>query len=167
MVLRLFNHYSSKYGTCIRAAIVEQPNFDEQDALERLLTSTTVLGSSSSSNNNNLISELVKYLELDVAVLLAGKERGINFDILQFWNTHGSSFPILQIMARDLLTPLASTVATKSVFSASGRVLSKKRSRLAPDILEALVCIKDWNDAKKRRQDFNEKYEEVFSDVED
>ncbi|KAI3891766.1 hypothetical protein MKX03_020904 [Papaver bracteatum] len=166
MVLRLFNHYSSKYGTCVRAAIVEQPNFDEQDASERLLTSTTILGSSSSSNNN-LISELVKYLELDVAVLLAGKERGINFDILQFWNTHGSSFPILQIMARDLLTPPASTVASESVFSASGRVLSKKRSRLAPDILEALVCIKDWNDAKKRRQDFNEKYEEVSSDVED
>ncbi|KAI3882463.1 hypothetical protein MKX03_025241 [Papaver bracteatum] len=163
MVLRLFNHYSSKYGTCVRDAIVEQPNFDEKDASERLLTSTTVLGSS----NNNLISELVKYLELDVAVLLAGKERGINFDILQFWNTHGSSFPILQIMARDLLTPPASTVASESVFSASGRVLSKKRSRLAPGILEALVCIKDWNDAKKRRQDFNEKYEEVFSDVED
>ncbi|KAI3916475.1 hypothetical protein MKW92_036674 [Papaver armeniacum] len=70
-------------------------------------------------------------------------------------------------MARDLLTPPASTVASESVFSASGRVLSKERSRLSPDILEALVCIKDWNDAKKRRQDFNDKYEEVFSDVED
>ncbi|KAI3901087.1 hypothetical protein MKW92_042387 [Papaver armeniacum] len=167
MILRLFNYYSSKYGTCVRAAFVEQPNFDEQDSSERLLsaTSTTVLGSSSS--NNSSISELVKYLELDVAVLLAGKERGSNFDILQFWNTHGSSFPILQIMARDLLTPPASTVASESVFSASGRVLSKKRSRLSPDILEALVCIKDWNDAKKRRQDFNDTYEEVFSDVED
>ncbi|KAI3918866.1 hypothetical protein MKW98_017314 [Papaver atlanticum] len=69
-------------------------------------------------------------------------------------------------MARDLLTPPASKVASESVFSASGRVLSKKMSRLGPDILEALVCIKDWNDAKKRRQDFNDKYEEVFSDVE-
>ncbi|KAI3847198.1 hypothetical protein MKX03_033305 [Papaver bracteatum] len=66
-------------------------------------------------------------------------------------------------MARDLLTPPASTVASESCFSLSGRILSKKRSRLAPDILDALVCSKDWNDARKRRQEFNDEYEEVFS----
>ncbi|XP_026405747.1 uncharacterized protein LOC113301215 isoform X2 [Papaver somniferum] len=65
------------------------------------------------------------------------------------------------IMARDLLTPPASTVASESCFSLSGRILSKKRSRLAPDILDALVCSKDWNDARKRRQEFNDEYEEV------
>ncbi|KAI3952959.1 hypothetical protein MKX01_028651 [Papaver californicum] len=148
MVLKLFNHYCNKYRTYVRAAVVEQPNVDEQDSSERLLsaTSTTVLGSSSNS-----ISELVKYLELNVAVLLADMKKGSNFDILHFWNTHGSSFPVMQIMAHDLLTPPASTVVSEYVFSASGRVLSKKRSRLAHDILDALVCIKDWNDAKKEK----------------
>ncbi|RZC72948.1 hypothetical protein C5167_048428 [Papaver somniferum] len=68
---------------------------------------------------------------------------------------------IVEIMARDLLTPPASTVASESCFSLSGRILSKKRSRLAPDILDALVCSKDWNDARKRRQEFNDEYEEV------
>ncbi|KAI3982898.1 hypothetical protein MKX01_010381 [Papaver californicum] len=70
-------------------------------------------------------------------------------------------------MARDLLTPPASTVALESVLSASGRLLSKKKSRFSHDILDALVCIRDWNVAKNRRQELNDNYEEVFSNLDD
>ncbi|CAA0825803.1 Unknown protein [Striga hermonthica] len=36
------------------------------------------------------------------------------------------------------------TVASESAFSTSGRVLSEHRSRLTPEILEALMCSQDW-----------------------
>ena len=58
------------------------------------------------------------------------------------------SYPILSIMARDLLTTPVSSVASESTFSAGKRVLDKKRSRLAPDILDCLMCLKDWEDAR-------------------
>ena len=47
-------------------------------------------------------------------------------------------------MARDLLTPPASTVASESAFSIGGRVLEERRSRLSPDMLDCLMCLKDW-----------------------
>ena len=55
-------------------------------------------------------------------------------------------------MARDLLTPPASTVALESAFSTRGRVLTDTRNRLASDAIEMTICGKDWLDAKKRSQ---------------
>jgi hypothetical protein len=55
-------------------------------------------------------------------------------------------------MARDILTPPASTVAFESAFSAGGRVLMPWWSRLTPTHLEMIVCLIDWFDAKRRTQ---------------
>ena len=43
-----------------------------------------------------------------------------------------------------------STVASKAVFSASGRVVSDKRCSLVPDSIEANICVKDWAIANKK-----------------
>jgi HJR/Mrr/RecB family endonuclease len=56
-------------------------------------------------------------------------------------------------MALDIFTVPVSTIASKSYFSAANRVLTDKRTRLGPDIFEALVLLKDWYDAEKRLQD--------------
>ena len=48
-------------------------------------------------------------------------------------------------MARDLLTPPASIVASESAFSIGGRVLEEWRSRLSPDVLEGLEQCKISN----------------------
>ncbi|GJZ05003.1 zinc finger BED domain-containing protein RICESLEEPER 2 [Tanacetum coccineum] len=55
-------------------------------------------------------------------------------------------------MARDLLSVQASTVASESTFSLSGRVLSIRRTRLAPASLEMCICLKDQLDAQERIQ---------------
>jgi hypothetical protein len=38
----------------------------------------------------------------------------------------------------------ASTISSESTFSLAGRVIEERRRRLAPDMVEILSCIKDW-----------------------
>ena len=59
---------------------------------------------------------------------------------------------MLSHMARDLLTPSVSTVASVSAFSAGDRVLDEKMSRLSSDMLDCIMCLKDWEDAQYRMQ---------------
>ncbi|KAI3892956.1 hypothetical protein MKX03_014633 [Papaver bracteatum] len=47
-------------------------------------------------------------------------------------------------MARDILAIPASSVASESVFSTSGRVVDKFRSSMHPETIEALICGYDW-----------------------
>jgi len=54
-----------------------------------------------------------------------------------------------------------STVASEAAFSLGGRVLSDERSRLKEDILEALICLKDWECAELR---FQEQVDSIMAD---
>nr|GFA30132.1 putative AC transposase [Tanacetum cinerariifolium] len=56
-------------------------------------------------------------------------------------------------MAIDILSVQATSVASKSVFSTSGRVLSILRTRLTPASLDMCMCLKDHLDAQERKQD--------------
>ncbi|KAF7120467.1 hypothetical protein RHSIM_Rhsim11G0157700 [Rhododendron simsii] len=88
--------------------------------------------------------ELDKYLDLESV----DENDRRDFDVLDWWKKNEVKYPVLSIMARDLLTPPVSTVASESAFSAGKRVLDERRSRLAPDILDCLICLKDWEDAR-------------------
>ncbi|GJU52332.1 zinc finger BED domain-containing protein RICESLEEPER 2 [Tanacetum coccineum] len=56
-------------------------------------------------------------------------------------------------MAMNIISVQASSVASESAFSTSGRVLSIRRTRLTPASLEMCMCLKDHLDAKERKQD--------------
>jgi len=59
-------------------------------------------------------------------------------------------YPVLSRIAHDLLAVQVSTVASESAFSAGGRVVDPFRSRLEPETIEALICLKDWTAAQRR-----------------
>ncbi|GJY91012.1 zinc finger BED domain-containing protein RICESLEEPER 2-like protein [Tanacetum coccineum] len=61
-------------------------------------------------------------------------------------------FPVLSRMAMDVLSVQATSVASESAFSTSGRVLSIRRTKLTPSSLEMCMCLKDHLDAQKRKQ---------------
>jgi len=47
-------------------------------------------------------------------------------------------------MARDILSIPISTVASESTFSVGRRVINQYRSLPKPDIVDVLVCTRDW-----------------------
>ena len=75
-----------------------------------------------------------------------------NLDLLAWWKEKESQFPILAAMARDLFTVQASTVASESAFSLSGRVISERRSKLTAESMQVCVCLKDYLDGVERIQ---------------
>ncbi|CAA0834943.1 Unknown protein [Striga hermonthica] len=87
-------------------------------------------------------SELERYLA--EPPLKTTKANQNMFDILAWWKSHKEEYPVLSRLTRDVLTIQVSTVASESAFSAGGRVIDPYRSRLDPDMVQALVCTKDW-----------------------
>ncbi|GJU00853.1 zinc finger BED domain-containing protein RICESLEEPER 2-like protein [Tanacetum coccineum] len=83
-------------------------------------------------------SELDRYLNEDA------EDDSDNFDILNWWKVNSPRFPILSLLARDIMAIPISTVASESVFSTSGRVLDAFRSSLTPPVVESLICTQDW-----------------------
>ncbi|KAL0383172.1 UNVERIFIED_CONTAM: putative AC transposase [Sesamum calycinum] len=79
-------------------------------------------------------SELEKYLGEDVEM------HRDKFDILNWWKVNTQRFSILSKMARDVLAVPVSTVASKSAFSTSSRVLDAFRSSLSSKIVQTLIC---------------------------
>jgi hypothetical protein len=47
-------------------------------------------------------------------------------------------------MTSDILSIIISTVALESIFSIGRRMIDQYRSSLKPDIVETLVCNRDW-----------------------
>ncbi|KAL4318912.1 hypothetical protein GQ457_18G011220 [Hibiscus cannabinus] len=90
------------------------------------------------SQSQSAISDLEKYLDEPVF------PRNCDFNILNWWRVHTPRYPILSMMARDVLGTPMSTVSQESAFNAGGRVLDSSRSSLAPDTLQALICTQDW-----------------------
>jgi hypothetical protein len=62
------------------------------------------------------------------------------FNVLDWWKVVETHYPTLRMIARDIFAIPITTIASESVFSTSGRVLSEHRSRLTSQMLEALMC---------------------------
>jgi hAT family C-terminal dimerisation region len=59
---------------------------------------------------------------------------------LSQWNS--TRYPVWASLARDYLPVMASSVSSERAFSSAGITISKRRSRLKPDIVEALQFLK-------------------------
>ena len=161
MLEQLFELYDKKYGT----------RQEEQQSTSTSRSSSGPKGSlwgflkrkekaSGSSSAHGSSSKLIKYFESNFVI------DNDKLDILQWWKSKQDRFPTLSMIARDILITPVSTVASEQAFSASNRILDDKRSRLYPDILEGLMCVKDWEDARRRKQQYtDESLTDYFSNL--
>jgi hypothetical protein len=104
-----------------------------------VLSSITARVASRRPTTMRFKSELDRYLEEELVAVHTD-----NFKILDWWKVAGTRYPTLRKVARDIYAIPVSTVASESAFSTSGRVISEHRSRLTPEIVEALMCSQDW-----------------------
>ena len=128
--------------------------------LSRDTSATALLHAATSTASN--ASELVSYLDCDTVSQLDD-----SFDILRWWHEHKLTYPVLSIMAKDVLTVPVSTISSESTFSMTGRIIEERRRRLKPETVEMLTCIKDWELAEARLQHNVEdkKLEEAFEEL--
>lgn len=105
-------------------------------------------------------SELDHYLDEDVLPKIEG------FDVLNWWKANAPKYPTLQLMARDFLVVPASSVASESAFSSSGRLVSPHRNRLHPKTIEALMCAQSWLWAAEMKGEASLGYATIYNDME-
>ncbi|KAL0324862.1 UNVERIFIED_CONTAM: putative AC transposase [Sesamum radiatum] len=107
-------------------------------------------------------SELLQYLSEP------HEKRDDAFDILNWWKTNSSRYPVLSRVARDVLATPVSTIASEQAFSTSGRLLDPYRSSLDPKTVEALICAQSWLCSKpiniEEAMSEIEKYEEMHEE---
>ncbi|KAK2634143.1 hypothetical protein Ddye_028935 [Dipteronia dyeriana] len=82
--------------------------------------------------------------QLEMYLVEPKLEISSNLDVLDFWRVNVIHYPDLSLMARDILSIPVSTVTSKSAFSVGDRVVDRYRSLLKPDVVEAIVCTRDW-----------------------
>jgi hypothetical protein len=128
-------------------------------------SATSLLHAVRSSSSASTTSELVSYLDCDTVSHLSD-----DFNILDWWHQHKLTYPVLSIMAKDILTVPVSTISSESTFSMTGRIIEERRRKLRPDMVEMLTCIKDWEAAEARLQqavedkELEEAFEGLFLD---
>ncbi|KAK1385013.1 zinc finger BED domain-containing protein DAYSLEEPER-like [Heracleum sosnowskyi] len=93
---------------------------------------------------DNEVNSTAEKIELDRYLEEKRLTRIIDIDVLDYWSTNQARFPNLERMAQDVLTILISTIALESAFSIGGKVLDQYRSCLAHNIVESLICSRDW-----------------------
>lgn len=71
---------------------------------------------------------------------------------MSWWHEHKLTYPILSLLAKDVMIVPASTISSESTFSLVGRVIEERRHRLTSDMVEILSCIKDWKLADSHMQ---------------
>ncbi|KAI8574511.1 hypothetical protein RHMOL_Rhmol01G0360200 [Rhododendron molle] len=141
LLTTMYAKYDAKFhSTAASTAAPLTSSTSGNDEFWNFVSSNIGIGSSTVSSR----IELDKYLDLESVNV----NDMLDFDVLAWWKRNEDKYPVLSIMARDLLTPPVSTVASESAFSAGSRVLDERRNRLAPDILDCLICLKDWEDAR-------------------
>ncbi|KAK1410990.1 hypothetical protein QVD17_37533 [Tagetes erecta] len=165
----MFDVYLSKYGSTSNIHASSSGSGSGSSSSSRRnpmlnLYNTLRNENTKRQRGNTPSSELGRYSGTDFLSTMTPEEFE-SFDLLAWWKRKETEFPILSAMARDLLTVQASTVASESTFSFSGRVLSVRRTRLTPTALEMCICLKDHLDAAERIQDKTNLEDEISIEV--
>ena len=111
---KLIAKYETKFGAA-RSQRVPQPSAHsgkKKQAWAKIFADNTgsgVVGPPpvSSSSSSSAISELSAYLDSDCVTAYDD-----DFDLLLWWHDHNLTYPILSIMARDIMSVLVSTVSS-------------------------------------------------------
>jgi hypothetical protein len=161
---RLFTKYQQRFGEAPRAERAAMPTAPHQKWGKIYGGPDASSGPSSSSSavSAGVVNELSAYLDSDPV-----NDWNESFDLLLWWRDHKMTYPVLSILARDVLSVPVSTVSSESCFSCTARILEDRRRRLLPEHVEMLTCLKDWDLGARKQQHapVDKELEEHFSNL--
>lgn len=108
-----------------------------RDSRDRLTGFDTYL--QETTQNEGSKSDLDKYLEEPLF-----PRNAPGFNVLNWWRVHTPRYPILSMMARNVLGMPMSKASLYSASNTRGRVLDRDWSSLKPATIQALMCAQDW-----------------------
>ncbi|KAK2663159.1 hypothetical protein Ddye_001733 [Dipteronia dyeriana] len=155
----LYDEYPRIYGPSLNISVPQNENVSQTRSFGVLGAGSALLsqkikrlrGSSSSSSSPILYDEIETYHSTNFEFI--GDDDVDKFDILHWWREHEKHFPILSIIAKQILATPVSTVAVEQEFSAGGNILDARRSLLSPESIQVQVCVDDWTKAGYRQQE--------------
>ncbi|KZV31069.1 hypothetical protein F511_31379, partial [Dorcoceras hygrometricum] len=146
----IYNEYNEKYGSQVgtqaQQLTTSSSTTSRLSKTQMLVRERTKHPRGSSSSN----LELENYLTTTFDFSDADEE---TFDILRWWAQKTQVYPILSLMAKEILACPVSTVEMEQAFSVGGNTLDERRSTIRPENLEAQCLINDWSRAASRTQD--------------
>jgi hypothetical protein len=72
-----------------------------------------------------------------------------------------NKYPVMSLLAKDVLAVPASTVPSESAFSTGGRIIDPLRCSPSTSTVEALICARSWLHTSKGKPSAREAAEEV------
>ncbi|KAF7807466.1 zinc finger BED domain-containing protein RICESLEEPER 2-like [Senna tora] len=138
---RLFDHYRLSFGVSeqnTNLASQTSQSRDDNVNVENYDISTVFVEEMSRED------QLESKTEVEIYLAEAREKVSDKFDILNWWKVSSSKYPILALIARDVLVIPMSIVASESAFSTGGCVLDPYRSSLSPRMVDALICAQNW-----------------------
>jgi hypothetical protein len=96
-------------------------------------SSASALLHAASTPPNIVCSELSSYLDSDTV-----QKFDDDFNILDWWHDHKLTYPILSILARDILSIPVSTMSSESALILVGKIIEGCHCRLGSGIVEIL-----------------------------
>jgi len=165
----VYRKYEQKHsGTRITRPPIVPTTTKKKGAWTKIFASSSSSSSSTPSqaapvHNTYCSGELAKYLSSDILPHAEDED----FNILQWWHDRKLTFPVLSILARDVLSVPVSSVSSESAFSLAGRILDDRRHSLTPDMVKTLITIKDCELARRRAQHtvHNEELVDAFQTI--
>ena len=108
-------------------------------SLSRRGSSASALLQAATAGPSLAKSELTAYHDSDTV-----NQYDEEWSVLGWWRDHKLTYPILSIMARDILTIPVSTISSESAFSTIGRIIEERSRCLGAEMVEMLSLVKDW-----------------------
>ncbi|KAK2662505.1 hypothetical protein Ddye_001079 [Dipteronia dyeriana] len=155
----LYDEYRRIYGPSLNISVPQNENVSQTRSFGVLRAGSALLsqkikrlrGFSSSSSSPISYDEIETYHSTNFEFI--GDDDVEKFDILHWWREHEKHFPILSIIAKQILATPVSTVAVEQEFSAGGNILDARRSLLSPESIQVQMCVDDWTKAGYRQQE--------------
>jgi len=134
-------------------------------SLHRISSASALLHAATTGASLAAASELSAYMDSDTV-----NQYDNDFNILNWWHEHKLSYPVLSILARNVMIVPVSTISSESAFSTTGRIIEERRRRLGPEMVDMLALVKDWElgDARLQHtvedQELKDSFENLYLD---